>query len=209
MVQTISELKTALIIVTLLLILSLAFNFLQTKENETELRSERLAKLHHKKLADSLERRSKAQADSLEVAMTLIAQANETTARERRESRRKDKILVKSQAKLAEVQAQIDSLVKTDTAVMILHVAYQNCDSLQQTLKSELEAQGMELVANQKALELSTDLNETLKAETLELRKVVDHTEKESVLREKNAKRKAFRRGLGLGILCGIVALVL
>lgn len=177
--------------------------------NETEIKAERQAKEHHKKLADSLERRSKAQADSLEVAMTLIAQANETTARERQESSRKDKILVKSQAKLAEVQAQIDSLVKTDTAVMILHVAYKSCDSLQQTLKSELEAQGLELVANQTALKLSTDLNESLKAETLELRKVIDHAEKESVLREKNAKRKGFKRGLFCGIGLGILALLL
>lgn len=71
--------KTSLIIVTLLLILSLVYNFVQTNTHEVSEQAERQSKEHHKKLADSLERRSKAQADSLEVAFATIRSLNAQT----------------------------------------------------------------------------------------------------------------------------------
>jgi len=72
-------LKTALIISTLIIIF-LGWLLFDTKTtNETEIKAERQAKEHHKKLADSLERRARIQSDSLELMFATIRSLNAQT----------------------------------------------------------------------------------------------------------------------------------
>lgn len=80
--------KTALIISTLIIIF-LGWLLFDTKTtNETEIKAERSAKEHHKKLADSLERRARIQSDSLEILFATIRSLNAQTQEAREQTRK-------------------------------------------------------------------------------------------------------------------------
>lgn len=83
------------------------------------------------------------------------------------------------------------------------------CDSVQRTQQKHLKAIGDELIQTNTALIISTDINKTLSLQSDHLISALRASEKESLLHEKNAKRKGFKRGLGLGIVIAIGVLLL
>lgn len=164
---------------------------------------------HSKKEADSLRSFVKNAIDTIETQRLIIANAHEATERAHEAARRARSRNNKSKAQVAELQSVIDSLAKKDTIVHILNVAYKNCDTLQQALTVEIKIQGEELIANQAGLKTTLNALETSQQESDKLRQVIIDNEKLSAEREKQAKKRGFKRGLGLGILFGVVALLL
>ena|SRR5688572_1589768 len=87
-------------------------------------------------------------------------------------------------------------------------ISGRTCDSLQIHQANEIKALNLELDASGAAIKLSTDLNKTLQLETNELRQALTHSENESVLREKKAKRKSFKKGVTVGAVAVTVVRV-
>src|SRR6478752_2742130 len=104
------------ILISTLIIIFLGWLVFDLKTtNEAELKAERQAKEHHKKLADSLERRAKLQSDSLTIAFATIRSLNAQTQEAKEVTNVWRKKYQKAKLEVAEIQPQIDSLAETDT----------------------------------------------------------------------------------------------
>ena len=84
----IEGMKTAVIILSLVVAVLLVFLFTQTAQHETSEKAERLAKEYHQSRADSLQKSNNQKADSLEVALHLIWYERERTELAHQETRK-------------------------------------------------------------------------------------------------------------------------
>lgn len=195
-----------------ILVLLIAFTVLYVeKPSGYQQQTERLESVirEGKREADSLRSSLLNAIDTIEVQRLIIANAHEATERAREVAVKAQSRNSKTRAQVAELQTVIDSLAKKDTIVHILNVAYQACDSLQEAQAEELRAQGEELIANQAGLKTALNALETSIKESDKLRQVIIDNEKLSIEREKQARKRGFKRGLICGIGLGIIALLL
>lgn len=201
--------RTYALIITLLFLLSLWWNFdtYQTADdNQKALQSEIIS---GKNKADSAHAELLASKDSIQILTLLIANKNEETERALDAARKAQARNNKTKSQVAQVQPMIDSLAKKDTVIHILNVAYKACDSLQIAQAEAIRAQGEELISQDRMIDLSQNALQASEAESLHLRGALSASEELTREAAKNAKRKGFLRGIGLGGIAVVLVLLL
>lgn len=201
--------RTYAIIISLLFLLSLWLhfdNYQTADDNQKALQSEIIS---GKNKADSAHIELQVKKDSIQILTILIANKNEETERAMEAARKAQARNNKTKSQVAQVQPMIDSLAKKDTVIQILNVAYHNCDTLVNAQAEVIRSQGESLIAKDRMIDLSQNALQASEAESLHLRGALSASEELTREAAKNAKRKGFLRGIGLGGIAVVLVLLL
>lgn len=201
--------RTYAVIVTLI---ALILGWLLYDSTETSTANEKALQaeiISGKSKADSAHRVSLVYKDSFILSEQARILEREETERKHQATVAKANRNNKTKAQVAQVQPLIDSLAKKDTIVMTLNVAYQACDSLQQAQAEELTAQGQQLLQTETSLNLSQKALKSSDTEAQHLRGALTASEELTRVTEKKAHKRGFLKGIGIGGVLLIIALIL